>query len=133
MREKYADEVEGFRKRNARAVTWLLVAIDADILDVAARARQLAEGLTDRGLPRRNDDEAIVHLIPKRNIETWILCLTGQAVDEETGYRRDGRIEMSLPEASMTLFTWSRLNATPEAHCIPSLHTAIPELRRLEN
>lgn len=69
VREKYADEVEEVRKRNTRAITWLVVAIDADILDSAIRARQLAEKLTDRGLLRRNDDEAIVHLIPKRNID----------------------------------------------------------------
>jgi hypothetical protein len=132
VREKYADEVKEFRKRNTSVTTWLVVAIDTDILDVTARARQLAERPTDRGLPRRNDDEAIVHLIPKRNIETWILCLTRQAVDEETDYRHDGRIEESLPEAGMTLFAWSRTNAIPEAHCIPSLHAAIPELRRIE-
>ena len=132
VREKYADEVDVFRKRNTRAITWLVVAIDADVLDLAARARQLAEKLTDRGLPRRNDDEAIVHLIPKRNIETWILCLTAEVVDEETDYRHDGRIEASLPEASMMLSTRSRPNAMPEAHCIPSLHAAVPELRRIE-
>lgn len=41
VREKYLDEVEAFRQRNTRAVTWLVVAIDADILEVAARSRQL--------------------------------------------------------------------------------------------
>ena len=132
VREKYADEVEEFRKRNTKAITWLVVAIDADIIDVAVRARHLARELTDRELSPREQHEAIVHLIPKRNIETWILCLTGETVDEETDYRHDGRIEASLPEASIVLFDWSRPNATPEAHCIPSLHEAIPELTRIE-
>jgi hypothetical protein len=130
VREKYADEVEELRRRNA--TTWLVVAIDVDILEVVTRARQLARELVDRGLPARDDNEPIFHLIPKRNIETWILCLTGHAVDEETDYRHDGRIEVNLPAATTILFAWTRRNAIPEAHCIPSLHAAIPELRRLE-
>jgi hypothetical protein len=131
VRERYADEVKAFRQRNTKAVTWLVVALDADVLEVAARSTQLANELTDRGFTNRSDHEAIVHLIPKRNIETWILCLTGQVVDEETDYRHDARIDGALPAASTELFAWCRPNAIPEAHCIPSLRTTIPELRRL--
>jgi hypothetical protein len=32
--------------------------------------------------------EQIAQLVPKPNIETWILCLNGQAVDEDTDYKR---------------------------------------------
>jgi hypothetical protein len=131
VREKYAYEVDAFRKRNMRATTWMVIAIDADALEVTTRARQLEEKLAERGLPGRADDEAIIHLIPKRNIETWILYLTGAAVNEETDYRHDARIDAGLPAASIELFARSRPNAAPEAGCIPSLCAAISETRRL--
>jgi hypothetical protein len=132
VREKYAEQVGAFRWRSTKAITWLIVAIDADNKDVAFRARQLAQELIAHDLPPRNDNEAIVHLIPKRNIETWILCLTGEAVDEENDYSDDNRVSGRLPQASVILFDWSRRNATPSDWCVPSLHTAIPELRRLK-
>ena len=30
------------------------------------------------------EHEQIARLVPKRNVETWILCLNGQAADEDT-------------------------------------------------
>ena len=33
-------------------------------------------------------DERVLLVIPKRNIETWLAYLRGEAVDEETEYRR---------------------------------------------
>jgi len=52
--------------------------------------------------------EQIARLVPKRNIETWILCLNGQAVDEDTDYkrRRDDWTEL-IPEAAETLSKWT--------------------------
>lgn len=130
VRDKYAEEVNAFRTRPAR--TWLVVAIDADTKGVEYRAQQLAQELAARGLRARGEGEAIAHLIPKRNIETWILCLTGEAVDEGTDYSRDGRIEERIPAAALALFDWSRPNAAPGENCILSIRAAIPELRRLE-
>jgi hypothetical protein len=82
-------------------------------------------------LPRRAEDEAIVHLIPKRHIETWILCLKGERVDEETDYRHRG-VDEHIKTAASTLFNWSRPNTVPAEHCVESLGLAIPEVRRLE-
>jgi hypothetical protein len=33
--------------------------------------------------------EQIARLVPKPNIETWILCLNGQAVDEDTDLQKE--------------------------------------------
>jgi hypothetical protein len=71
-------------------------------------------------------------LIPKRNVETWVLCLGGRQVDENTDYSREGGIDELIKPAAITFFSWSRPNVTPPACCVPSLLAAIPEVRRLE-
>jgi hypothetical protein len=43
---------------------------------------ELAQALTDGGENARRDDEAIALMIPRRHIETWILCLNGETVDD---------------------------------------------------
>jgi len=52
-------------------------------------------------------DESVARLVPKRNIETWTLCLNAGTVDEETDY-------------------------TP-AHYIDSLRLGIKELKQLKS
>jgi hypothetical protein len=82
VRKQYATQVKAVRTRAAKASSALVIAIDADTGTVAARHRQLASLLEQASLSARSGVEPVVHLIPKRNVETWILCLTGTAVDE---------------------------------------------------
>jgi len=124
--DRYADAVKAYRSRSARAKTALVVTIDADDGSVARRQQQL------RDRTARTADEKIAHLIPKWSIETWILCLSGEAVDEARTYDRAQGIDEKIAAAAMTFFEWSRPNTTPPTHCIPSLLAAIPEVRRLE-
>ena len=130
--QRYAAEVQKFRSRAAKAGTALIVVIDADTFHIDQRDRQLRQALADATFEIRRDHEAIIHLIPKRNVETWILCLTGKQVDETTDYSRERDVDRLIPTAAETLFDWSRRNATLPAHCVPSLEVAVPELRRLE-
>jgi hypothetical protein len=131
VRERYAREVKAYRDRSARAGTALVVAIDADKGDINRRLSQLSHSLSDEHIEARGPDERIVHLIPKRSVETWVLCLAGQRVDEETDYsRRD--VGMEIPAAAEEFFEWSRPNRVPPPYCIPSLREALPEVRRLE-
>lgn len=82
VRERYPGEVDGLRRSHvARA---LVVLIDAD--KHTSRADQLEDSLRNHNLAERRDDEAIAILIPRRNIETWIHHLRGNAVDETTAY-----------------------------------------------
>ena len=124
--DRYTGAVTAYRSRSARAKTALVVAIDADDGNVARRQQQFGERAV------RTVDDRIVHLIPKWSIETWILCLSGEAVDENQTYRRTPDIDEKIPAAAATFFEWSRPNATPPTYCIPSLLAAIPEIRRLE-
>lgn len=132
VRERYANAVQAYRWRSARAWTALIVAIDADSGDLGRRLRQLQDALLRDSLAPRTDKERIVHLIPKRNVETWILNLNGRNVDEDTDYRREQRVDEQIANAASTFFDWTRPNATPPPHCVPSLLSAIPEVRRLE-
>ena len=72
-----------------------------------------------------------MHLIPRRHIETWILCLTGEDVNETTDYH--GReVDGQIKTAASTLFGWSRPSTEPPERCVHSLHLAMPDVRRLE-
>lgn len=122
---RYAQAVAAYRSRSTRAKTALVVAIDADDKSVASRQQQF------RGLAVRTAGEAIVHFIPKWSIETWIVCLTGNIVSENQSYRDVSDIDKKISPAANTFFEWSRPNAALPPHCIPSLHAAISEVRRL--
>lgn len=132
VREHYASEITKYRTRSTRAKTALIVAIDADTRDVDERHRQLRETLEQAGSTARADSEAIVHLIPKRNVETWILCLSGRPVDEVTDYRQEHDVESLIATASAAFYRWTRSNAALFSGCVPSLSAAVPEMRRLE-
>jgi hypothetical protein len=130
VRERYAKAVEAYRSRSAR--TALVVAIDADTGSVDQRIRQLQDALTQAHLPQRSANERVAHLIPKRNVETWILCLKGEKVDEDTDYSRALDIDEEITAAAGTFFEWTRKNATVPGHRVPSIHSAIPEAKLLE-
>ena len=130
VRERYANEVIAYRTRSASAKTALIVAIDADTWSVNDRLEQLQQTLRQADLDDRKNGEAIVHLVPKRNIETWILCLTGDDVDEHSDYRATD-VDDRIKTAAATFFDWSRRGSTPDANCVASLLSAIPEAARL--
>ena len=93
---------------------------------------ELAQALTDGGENARRNDEAIALMIPRRHIETWILCLNGETVDETISYRQREDIDgKKISEAASKLFDWSRNNYVLPENCIDSLRRAIPELRRV--
>ena len=132
VRDHYALEVQAFRSRSTRASTALIVLIDSDRGEIDGRVRQLRDALFQAHFQPRADPEKIVHLIPKRNLETWVLCLGGRAVDEQDDYSREEGIDAEIPAAARTFFEWSRLRSSVPAHCVPSLRAAFPEARRLE-
>jgi hypothetical protein len=130
VRERYARAVKAYRTRAATVKSALIVAIDADTGDLNRRLRQFETALREAGLAPRANDETIVHLIPRRNIETWILCLNGSNVDEQDDHSHEN-LDDQIRAAAETLFEWSRPNAEIPNHCAPSLLAAIEEIRRL--
>jgi hypothetical protein len=133
VRKSFAKEVSAYRIRQAKASTALIVVIDADTHTVLDRLNQLDQALRDAGKQRIDAGaEQIARLVPKRNVETWILCLTGQEVDEETDYKNatDGWNKL-IPQAAEALFQWTRPKAGLPSHCIDSLQSGVRELNRL--
>jgi len=99
----------------------------------AGAQSQLDQALKNAGKkPVDPANEQIARLIPKRNIETWILCLNEKPVDEETDYKntRDDWNEL-IPPAAETLFQWTSSKAEPPNHCVDSLRIGVRELNRL--
>ncbi len=90
VRKQYPGEVEAHRSQVAHMAAALVVHIDADPSHtVADRHRQLSEALTEVGQPPPKPEERITHLVPKRNMETWIhFYLDGPPVDEEVEYAK---------------------------------------------
>lgn len=131
VRQRYAKNVAAYRSRVASASTALVVVIDADTGEMTQRHRELDQALLQDNLTRRTNEEKIAHLIPKRNIETWILCLNGRDVDEVSDYRHQEGIDQQIKPAAAALFVWSRRNAAIPTRCVLSLRAAVAEVKRL--
>jgi hypothetical protein len=132
VRREFVKDTEAYRIRQARARTALIVMIDADALTVQDRFNQLDQALQESGKQTVGGTEQIARLVPKRNVETWILCLNGQPVDEDNNYKT-GRNNWSelIPPAAQTLRQWTRSTTEPPDHCVRSLRTGVQELKRL--
>jgi len=130
--KRFAEETGEYRRRQARAGTALIVMIDADTHSVQDRLTQLDQALKDSGIKTVGKSERIARLVPRRNVETWILCLNGEAVKEETDYKspKNNWNEL-ISTASEMLCEWTRSQTEPPNHCVDSLRTGVRELKRL--
>jgi hypothetical protein len=108
--------------------------IDADTHTVQQRMGRLDQALHEAKVASVDDaHEAIARLVPKRNIETWILCENGIAVDEATDYKYARHDWTQLIRKGVdTLYCWTRLNATVPESCVDSLRLALPQLLKLD-
>jgi hypothetical protein len=131
VRQKFVREVTVYRRRHAR--TAVIVAIDADTNTVQHRQRQLNDALEAAGESEVDaKSEEIARLVPRRNVESWILCLNGHAVDEETDYKntKNNWTEL-IPSAAKTLLLWTHSKDAIPQHCIDSVKDGIGEIKRL--
>ena len=131
---RYAIEVKAYCTRQAQK--WLIVVIDADNNSVQDRLRELHRRLVDSDDERlricRVDTEQISRLIPKWSIETWIVNLNGETVDEAIPYKRQPRAwDDLIRPATVELNVWVSAQGGLHDRCTPSLSFAIQELRRL--
>ncbi len=125
VRDRYPVEVLAYRQSRFTS-RQLIVAIDADTQSVDYRLEQLAQSLKDRGMEDRQPSERICILVPKRNIETWVRVLIGDAVTEEVDC---GKQEPEDTRRAADVYqAW--LDGAKEA--IPSLTRSRTEVRRLD-
>ncbi len=117
----------------------MFVMLDADTRSVQERLKALDESLAGAGRKRIGfDGDPIARLVPKRNVETWVLFLTSKG-DELAGINEDQDYKHSktpdewssrVPEAAETLFRWTRPNADMPPKIIDSLRRGIDEIPR---
>ena len=132
VREGYAVQVRALRSQSTRTKACLIAMIDADTGSTAERRRRLDRALEDAGVAPRDQSDPILNLVARRNVETWILCLNLEEVNEEEDYKRDPRIDAAgIKRAANRLFLWTRPNAELPDSCVPSLRESIPEFMRL--
>jgi hypothetical protein len=132
VRECYPDEVTNYRSSSARRRAALIVEIDADTKTVYYRERQLESELNHARVANRKKSERIALLIPKRNIETWILCLTGEEVNETTDCKSTKDVDGKIKQAAENFFEWSRDGYPLPTHCVASLQKGLKEIRRVD-
>lgn len=133
VREQFPNQVKECRGVLGRKTTCLLIVItDADNLTTAGREQTLQHSLTQVGLAAIIQNEPIVVLIPKWQVETWIKCLLGQTVSEgDDNTHRPPVTPDEIRRAARTIFDWSRQNAAVGATCVASLSAALPRWRRI--
>jgi hypothetical protein len=133
VREQYPIQVKELRRRAQYQNVALVVAIDGDGRTVAERQQQLADQLAAANLPSRGAVEKIVHLVPCRNIETWIEYLGDitKAVDEERSYPKLKGRERECKKAVAEMAHLCKSNQPLPENCPASLAVAIAELKRL--
>jgi hypothetical protein len=133
VRRVYPKNVSAYRLRQARAESALIVMIDADRMVLQQRIRQLDDALAAEAKPALEADEQVARLVPKRNVETWILCLNNHRVDEAPDYKSNNHDWNALiPPAAEALCTWVRNSESGlPSHCTDSLRHGITELSRL--
>ena len=87
VRDRYPVQLKALWQRSASTI--LIVAIDADTGSVAEHHNELLQAClqADNGPVPRTADEPVVHIVPRRNIETWLAYLNGDAVDETVDYK----------------------------------------------
>lgn len=133
VRRSFAEQISAYRNRQAKAASFLIVVIDADNHSVQERLAQLAQALKNAGKPPIDPGrDQVARLVPKRNIETWILCLNDQVVDEETNYKspRDDWSEL-IAHAAEILAQRTSSAASGDVY-LDSLRSGISELKRLK-
>ena len=133
VRERYPNAVRAYRARTAggKAKSALVVVIDADTEPTERRQGQLREMLIQSQLFERVKGEAIVHLIPKRNIETWVLFLNDRKVDEQTDYKQTPGVDELIGDAARIFQALTSGARSVGLECVPSLVLGISEASRL--
>lgn len=88
VKEKLPDELKAYRSRSCHAQTAIIVGCDADNETVAGRIQTLKEACDEVDVQFRQENERIVFVIPRRNIETWLAYLRAEPINETEAFRK---------------------------------------------
>ncbi|MCX6880177.1 MAG: hypothetical protein NTW21_41195 [Verrucomicrobia bacterium] len=107
----------------------LVVIVDADTRDVADRKRQFMRECEESNVPWIADDDRVVMIVPKRNIESWFVYLTGDEWNEESSEWRRKNDALAKP-AGKALNHMCYVDQRLRQPAPPSLEEACAEWRR---
>jgi hypothetical protein len=137
VRHEYPHELRTYRKRSAKATTALIVVIDADTGSVADRHADLQRACQEAAVQWRQQEELVVHAIPRRAINTWLAYLDGVQVDEAVDYKKKEqyRFDRCEAEASRLIKRLHEMCIAGElpAQAPPSLRLACVEFGRIKD
>jgi len=137
---EFANEVRAYRIANARKHAWLIAVVDADTGTIAQRLGSLNKALKSSNEQRVKDicieNERIARLIPRRQIETWILALNDVPVKETKDYKRSTEFrhydwDRNVLPASKRFWDLTRPNFVKPDGLIASLCHAVDEVSRV--
>jgi hypothetical protein len=126
VRRNFPDQLKAIRKR---ANAMLVVLVDADTKSVEERKQELMTECERNGVPERGDGEHVVLIVPKRNVETWLVYLTGGEVDEETSEWKKKKDDLAKP-AGNALDEMCHVNQRLRDPSPPSLVEACSEWKK---
>ena len=128
VRERYPSELRAIR---ARQRAYLIVVTDADAYATGTRRAQLNAACDEKRIPRRDDRDPVLMIVPKRNIETWLAYLDGTTVDEVAPYPRLQRERDCVAQANR-LYAMCHEAQRLDEGAPPSLREACAEYGRLQ-
>ena len=126
--DQYPVQVKALR-RAPHVSKAVISMMDADDCTVEERKREHNNALNESGQDHRVNAEKIAILVPRRNIETWVHHLLGEAVNERDVYSRFRHEERKCAPAAAE-FSRRCPHDMREAD-LPSLHDGCAELQRI--
>jgi hypothetical protein len=139
VRKNFARQARICRARNANNATGMFVLLDADKQSVQKHLSELDAALAAENQSKLDPaHDPIARLIPKWSIETWILFLSSNGisatpVSEDIPYKgskTEKQWNELIPQASETLYAWSRPAAILPENLIDSLRRGLQEIPR---
>lgn len=139
VRNNFARQVRKCRSRSAGASTGMFVLLDADNQSVREHMDELDAALVaeeQQGVDPKRDP--VARLIPKWSIETWVLFLVSNGafeppLTEDKSYKElktDEQWSELIPQASETLYVWSRSDVGRPQNLLDSLQSGLNEIPR---
>lgn len=114
------------RRGHMRQQAALVIIIDGDRPDFAVRKRQVEDAIG------RERSEPIAIFVPTWSIETWILALRGESVDESEPLKERVRDADPREFADLAHARWLLVRQGRETDCPPAMADAVGELDRLQ-
>jgi hypothetical protein len=129
---EYPVQVQADRKRSFENIA-LVVGTDADEQTVQQRVLRLDNVLQEAGREAREPHERIAIWVPRWNIETWLLFLSGREVDESANYKGQA-CDIDIKAAAREFVRrFRRFIHDPGAeNYLSSLISAFEETRRIQ-